>query len=84
MHCEQNFANIFLKKITREKDTMKVWCDLQCRGIRPHMWLIANLRRGGKMLKPVAPYVLTITEFNTFAFVNENLKTPLGHVSTMA
>jgi hypothetical protein len=48
------------------------------------MWLIANLRRGGKMLKPVAPYVLTITEFNTFAFVNENLKTPLGHVSTMA
>jgi hypothetical protein len=44
------------------------------------MWLIANLRKGGKMLKPVAPYVLTIIEFNNFAFVIENLKTPLGHV----
>ncbi len=80
MHCEQNFANNFKKKKTRNKYIMKVWCDLQCRGIRPHMWLIANLRRGGKMLKPVAPYVLTIIEFDNFAFVIENLKTPLGHV----
>jgi hypothetical protein len=48
------------------------------------MWLIANLRRGGNMLKLVAPYVLTTTKFNTFAFIIENLKTPLGHVSTMA
>jgi hypothetical protein len=58
--------------------------DLQCRGIRPHLWLIANPRRGGKMLKPVAPYVLIITRFNTFAFVIENLKTPSRHVSVIA
>jgi hypothetical protein len=48
------------------------------------LWLIANPRRGGKMLKSVAPYVLTTVEFNTFAFVIENLKTPLSHVSDMA
>jgi hypothetical protein len=84
MHCEQNFANNFLKTIIGEKDTMKVWHDLRCKGIRPHLWLIANLRRGGKMLKPLAPYVLTTIEFNTFAFLIENLKTPSSHVSTMA
>jgi hypothetical protein len=36
------------------------------------------------MLKLAAPYVLTMVEFDTFAFISENLKTPLGHVSAMA
>jgi hypothetical protein len=74
---------IFLKIIIREKNTVKVQCVLQRKGIKPHLWLIANLRRGGKMLKLVMPYVLTIVEFNIFAFVIENLRTPLGHVSNM-
>ncbi len=84
MHCEQNFAKNFLKAIIKENEIVKVRRDLQCKGIRPHLWLIANPRRGGKMLKSVAPYVLTTVEFNTFAFVIENLKTPLSHVSDMA
>jgi hypothetical protein len=36
------------------------------------------------MLKPPASHVLISIEFYTFAIVIENLKTPLGHVSTMA
>jgi hypothetical protein len=32
------------------------------------------------MLKLVAPYVLTMAEFNIFAFVIESLKTPSSHV----
>jgi hypothetical protein len=36
------------------------------------------------MLKLAAPYVLTTTEFNTFASIIENIKTPSSHVSTMA
>jgi len=36
------------------------------------------------MLKPATPYVLTNVEFDTFAIVIKNLKTPSGHVSAMA
>jgi hypothetical protein len=35
------------------------------------------------MLKLAAPYVLTIIEFNIFASIIENLKTPSSHVLTM-
>jgi hypothetical protein len=35
------------------------------------------------MLKPIAPYVLTPSEFDTFVTTIENLWTPLGHVSMM-
>ncbi len=83
MHCEQNFAKNFLKIIIREEDTVKVWRDLQRKGIKPHLWLTTNPRRGGKMLKLVAPYVLTIVELNIFASIIEDLRTPSSHVSTM-
>jgi hypothetical protein len=63
---------------------VKVRRDLQCRGIKPHLWLIANLKRGGKMLKPTTLYVLTNVEFDIFASFVENLKILLGHVSTLA
>jgi len=53
-------------------------------GIKPHMWLILNPQRGGKMLKLVALYVLIGINFDTFVLIIENLKTPLSHVSTMA
>jgi hypothetical protein len=46
--------------------------------------LIANFRKGGKMLKLATPYVLIAVEFDIFAYVIENLKTLIGHVSTMA
>jgi hypothetical protein len=36
------------------------------------------------MLKLIAPYVLTNVEFDNFAIIVENLKTPSSHVSTMA
>jgi hypothetical protein len=51
MHCEMNLVKNFLKTITGKKDTVKVRLDLQRKGIRPHLWLSANPRRGGKMLK---------------------------------
>jgi hypothetical protein len=63
---------------------VKVRCDLQRRGIRAHLWLIANPKRGGKMLKPTTLYVLTNVEFDIFASFIENLKTPSRHVSTLA
>ncbi len=83
MHCEHNFVKCFLEIITRDKNTVKIQCDLQHRGIKPHLWLIVNPRKGGKMLKSTAPYVLTIAEFNIFASIIEIFKTPLGHVSDM-
>jgi hypothetical protein len=46
--------------------------------------LIANPKRGGKMLKPITMYMLTNVEFDIFTLVIENLKTPSGHVSTLA
>ncbi len=52
--------------------------------MKQHLWLIANFRKGGKMLKLVTPYVLIATEFYIFAYVIENLKTLVRHVSTMA
>jgi hypothetical protein len=41
-------------------------------------------KKNDKMLKPTAPYVLTTEEFEVFASIIENLKTPSGHVSNMA
>jgi hypothetical protein len=75
MHYEQNFAKIILKIIIGEKDNVKVRWYLQWSGIKPHLWLIANPQRGGKMLKLVAPYVLTTDEFDVFASIIENLET---------
>jgi hypothetical protein len=81
MHCEMNIAKNFLKTITRKEDSVKVRQDLQRKGIRKHLWLAANPRRGGKMLKPKAPYVLSNAEFETFASTLEMLKMPSGYAS---
>jgi hypothetical protein len=81
MHCEMNLAKNFLKTITGKKDTVKVRRDLQRRGIQKHLWLTANPRRGRKMLKPTAPYVLTDAEFEVFANTIESLKTPIRYSS---
>jgi hypothetical protein len=48
------------------------------------LWLKSNPRRGGKMLKLVARFVLNTIEFDFFATIIEKLKTPLIHVSNMA
>jgi hypothetical protein len=45
------------------------------------LWLKSNPRRGGKMLKLVARFVLNTIEFDFFATIIEKLKTPLRHVS---
>ncbi len=42
MHCEQNFAKTFVKTIIGEKDNVKVQCDLQWKGVKPHLLLTAN------------------------------------------
>jgi hypothetical protein len=65
MHCKMNIAKNFLKTITGKKNSVKVRQDLQQKGIRRHLWLAMNPRRGGKMLKPKAPYVLFDAEFET-------------------
>jgi hypothetical protein len=67
MHCEMNLAKNFLKTIIGKKDTVKVQRDLQQKGIRRHLWLIANPRRAGKMYKPATPYVLSNKDFRDFA-----------------
>jgi hypothetical protein len=67
MHCEQNFTKNILKTVIGEKDNVKVRHDLQHKGIKLHLWLTTNARRDRKMLKLVAPYVLTKAEFETFS-----------------
>jgi hypothetical protein len=57
--------------------------DLQRKGIRKHLWLLPNPRRGGKKLKPAAPYVLTDGDFHVFARTLELLKTPSGYSSNV-
>jgi hypothetical protein len=78
-----NLAKNFLKTIVGMKDTVKVRRDLQQKNIRKHLWLAWNPRRGLKMLKPAAPYVLNDDEFRVFASTIENLKTPIGHSSNL-
>jgi hypothetical protein len=82
MHCEMNIAKNFLKTITGKKDTDKVHRDLQRRGLRRHLWLVPIPRRGGKMLKPAAPYVLFDREFKVFASTLESVKMPSGYASS--
>jgi hypothetical protein len=81
MHCEMNLAKNFLKTITGKKDTVKVRRDLQRRGIRKHLWLVANPRRGGKMLKPATPYVVSDRE--VFVQTLESLRMPSGYASNL-
>jgi hypothetical protein len=78
-----NLAKNFLKTIVGTKDTVKVRRDMQRKNIRKHLWLAQKPRRGGKMLKPVAPYVLSDEEFRIFANTIESLKTPTGHSSNL-
>jgi hypothetical protein len=82
MHCEMNLAKNFLKKIMGKKEIVKVR-DLQRRNIRKHLWLMPNLRKGRKMMKPAASYVLTDKEFEVFASTIEKLKTPSGYSSEL-
>ena len=84
MHYEQNVAKNILKTVTGLKDTVKVRQDLQRRGIMRHLWLTPHPKKFGRMLKPVAPYVLTNEEFDVFANVIESLKPPSKLVSNMA
>jgi hypothetical protein len=58
---------------------VKVRQDLQRKGIRRHLWLLATPRRGGKMYKPAVPYVLLDKDFREFVHTLEALKTPLGY-----
>jgi hypothetical protein len=83
MHCEMNLAKNFLKTSVGMKDTVKVGRDLQWKNIRKYLWLARNPRRGRKMLKLAAPYVLNDDEFKVFASTIKNLKTPIGHSSNL-
>ena len=83
MHCEMNLAKNFLKTLAGKKDSVKVRRDLQRKQIRRHLWLVANPRRGGKMLKPVAPYVLSDRDFDVFSRTLERLKMPSGYASNL-
>jgi hypothetical protein len=78
-----NLAKNFLKTITGKKDTVKVRRDMQWKNIRKHLWLLPNPRRGRKMMKPTAPYVLTDKEFEVFANTLESLKTPSRYSSEL-
>ena len=81
MHYEMNLVKKFLKTITGKRDIIKVRQDLQRRGIQRHLWLTANPKRGRKMLKPAATYVLSNAEFQTFGDTVESLKTLTGYSS---
>ncbi len=56
---------------------------MQCKSMRHNLWLAINVQRGGKMLKPSAPYVLMLNEFYIFETIIENLQTPSGCVLAM-
>jgi hypothetical protein len=74
-----NLAKQFQKTIMGQKDTIKVRRDLQRKGIRKHPWLTPNLWRGGKPLKPAAPYALTDAKLEELASTVESLKIPSGY-----
>jgi hypothetical protein len=78
-----NLAKNCLKTILGKKDTVKVRRDLRRRNIRKHLWLIAHLGRGGKIVKPHASYVLSTEEFEVFAQTIESLKIPTSYSSTL-
>ena len=83
MHCEKNFAENLLKTICgfKEKDSVKVRRDMQREGIRRDLWMVPDPNNSTRMLKPVANYVLTAKEFDTFCTRLENLKVPSEYCS---
>ena len=83
MHCEKIFAENLLKTICgfREKDSVKVRRDMQREGVRKDLWMVRDPRNNSRMLKPVANYVLTVKEFDTFCTRLENLKVPSEYCS---
>jgi hypothetical protein len=62
---------------------MNVRRDLQRCNIQRHIWLTAQPGRGGKMMKPHAPHVLTPKKFEVFAHTIESLKMLTGYSSTL-
>jgi hypothetical protein len=83
IHYEMNLAKNFLKTISGIKDTVKVRRDMQRRNIRRHLWLTAHNKRGGKLMKPQASYVLIPAEFEQFVETIESLKMPTGYSSSL-
>ena len=74
-----------MKTIFGEKDTLSVRNDMRDENIQPHLWSQpSNLGIQGAVIKPHAPYVLTIEE-KKFQFVEiiRNLKTPTNYVSAL-
>lgn len=60
---------------------MNVRQHLQRRGIWPHLQLVQNPRRRGKLLKPAILYMLSDEEFKVFTHTPEMVKMPQKYAS---
>jgi hypothetical protein len=65
---------IFVKTIFGQKDTSKVQCDMQIRGIWPHLRLTQHLNNHQKILKLATSCVFTSNELNIFLSRLSSLK----------
>jgi hypothetical protein len=66
MHIEKNICENVACTIFGQKDTIKVWHDMQAKGIQQHLWLREHPNNQHKILKPHAPYVFTTDELDLF------------------
>ncbi len=79
MHCEKNLAINVLKTSLGEKDTKKVWHDLQACDIRPTVWLQPHPTRIGETTMPIAPWVMPKEEHLFFLDTLAKLNVPIGY-----
>ena len=78
MHIEKNITESLIKFLEGTKDTVKVRQDLKVRNQQPHLWAKADSKKAGKFIKPMAPYVLSKEEKQTF---HARLRFPSGYAA---
>jgi hypothetical protein len=83
MHIEKNICESLVRTLFGHKNTIKVCRDMEVEGIQQHLWLTQHPNNQHKILKPQAPYVLTIDELNTFSSRSSSLKVPINYGASL-
>ncbi len=81
MHIEKNITESLIKFLEGTKDTVKVRQDLKARRQQPELWPKADTKRAGGFVKPLAPYVLSKQEKQTFHDRISALRVPSGYAA---
>jgi len=83
MFVMKNICENVVYTIFGHKDTIKVWHDVEVEGIQQHLWLRQHPNNQHKILKPHAPYVLTIDELDILWLKIGSMKLPTNYGASL-